>query len=487
MRTAACLRVQNTDDMGLKSGQYGVKATLVRSFSEAFRTFETCVDARDTVLDRQPSVPDCELSNRAKTAQFLDGNVLLRSVPESACKFGAFCTIVYNYVREALRTASLVIVVFDEPECLTGAKLEEQARRDATRASHAVQTSSEFDCPTIGDDLTEEMIHSAANVHAFIDDRVTRVRFFDAAVMHLFKKLSGVMNEWTKNGHSAGTLLIDGIDPRACGRTPGDRRNPQLFGTNEEAARLFAHPTPIGEGDLKLQAHDVRLRHLQATTDAWKSYVLCMQTTIDTDTFAICLLDVARRRCESDDPGAFKMQSLFVMRQAAFKRKKDDEEKAKASFLACDVVLLEDLLQKHMWSLAPSMSPNVLQRRNAMIAFVGCAALCGCDFTVNGLQGSRFDHFFESLPSFLAHTAGGDALRELGMVLDAGQEDAQEATLVFRRICEHTSQLMWDKPRYKKQAKSVSEVAEELLLRYIWSVCYWSQKEYSASHHWGFL
>ena len=128
---------------------------------------------------------------------------------------------------------------------------------------------------------------------------------------------------------------------------------------------------------------------------------------------------------------------------------------------------------------------SAAQKLHAMLALAGSAALCGCDFTLEGLKGARFDHFFESLPGFIATEP--KALSCFGSALAREPAVARTACQGLLRVCYTASQHMDTKQRYKKQAASVWDVSETLLRRAIWASAYWSQHEFADEmQEWGF-
>jgi hypothetical protein len=147
------------------------------------------------------------------------------------------------------------------------------------------------------------------------------------------------------------------------------------------------------------------------------------------------------------------------------------------------VALLEAQIQTHLWSMV-TQPPNAEQMLASMMALCASAALCGCDFTLDGLKGSRFDHFWEALPSFVSTEPG--ALASFNTALDQQETVAQGACQGLYRVCVNASKHMEEKPRYKKQAESVGNVSDVMLKRAVWSASYWSQNEFEAGIDWGF-
>ena len=320
------------------------------------------------------------------------------------------------------------------------------------------------------------------NVHALKNNRNVRLKLYDAVMRDVLRRVQGVMQGWEAHDEDPGTLLIDGCDPRGCKRVITEKREPCMTGTNLEVAETFRHKASIGEGDLKLGAHEARLRELVSTDASWADYSLVFTSTIDTDNFPISLLDVAKRRVT---PTVGRLDVIFAMREPPSKRQREENPKSRASFLCCDIVRLEGFLQTHIWSQSLLQGPTDPKTMlNAIVALSTAAAVCGCDFTLAGLKGARFDHFLEVLPNFV--TAEPDALSTFSNVWNEDPEVARLACGGLLRLCITTSVNMRNKPRYKKQADTVAGVSELMLRRAVWSCTYWSRNEMAVSAEWGF-
>jgi hypothetical protein len=482
--------------MGLKSNSSngtGVKAMLKTQVPRAFARFENLHDARDAVMrdgdeEAQGDGREAEpidvtiLNKRQRTVVFLDGNVLMMTVPEAIGEIDAFCAIIYGYVREAMRTGSLVVVAFDEPQHLTQAKREEQQRRDAQRMARTVACSDDMQPVPLGHNFTRAELEALPDVHVLKADRKCRVRLYDEVIRRVYERAVAVMRQWEANGHDGGMLILDGVEIRGADRSADEPREVGLVGSNPEVLAKFQRQTPIGEGDIKLIALENRLRELITTDPKFEHYRLAVTSTTDTDSFMTFLIDTAKRRV---NPYAGALHSLFCMREPPTKRDREVDENCKASFLCCDTALLEANIQQHLWGLVRSPKPQPEQMLAAMLAFCSAAAICGCDFTLDGLKGSRFDHFWESMPSFVATEP--QALARFVSALDQQEAVAQSACQGLYRVCVQASKHMEDKPRYKKQAESVGNVPDAMLRRAVWSASYWALNEFPATPDWGFL
>lgn len=454
----------------------------------AFRRFDNLHDARDNVMQdgkeeeggADGAAEDPALTKRHRTAVLLDGNVLMMSVPESVGEINAFANIIYNYVRAALRTGSLVVVAFDEPAFLTQAKKEEQQRRDVQRKARTVECSHDMQLVPLGHEFTRQELDSLPDVHVLKADRKCRVRLYDDVIRRVFERVITVMQQWSANGHEPGCLILDGVEIRGADRALDEARRVEMVGTNPEILGHFKRATSIGEGDIKLMALENRLRELVSVNPDYAHFRLCVTSTTDTDSFMTFLIDVAKRRV---NPYTGSLHSLFCMRELPSKRERETSANARATFLCCDVAMLEAHIQTHLWSMV-TKKPSTDEMLAAVLALCASAALCGCDFTLDGLKGSRFDHFWESLPSFVATEPG--ALASFNSALDQQQTVAQSACQALYRVCVQASRHMQEKPRYKKQAQSVSDVPDTMLKRAVWSTAYWGLQEFPATTDWGF-
>lgn len=478
--------------MGLKSGETGPKGVFKKFCTEdrgrasTFRRFTTLPDVARGVLHLQPD-GQRRATERGEAAVLLDGNVLMMSVPEAVNTIDGFVDIIYGYVRGGgVATGRLVVVAFDEPDHLTVAKKEEQARRDAARRQHAVTCSFDVLPPVLGPHFTRAELDACGDISSLKTDRALKTRLYDEVIRRVFERLKETMAQFAQKGHDPGAFVVDGADPRGCEIAPGERRAPALYATDDATAEALARERPIGEGDIKLIALENQIRALQVAGDEdFLQYKLCLTSTTDTDTFMTMLLDTAKRRLT---PDGSTLHSLFCMREPPSKREREATDgAASATFLACDTTLLEDHLQEYLWSRASggAAAASAPQKLQAMLALASSAALCGCDFTLEGLKGARFDHFFESLPGFIASEP--KALGCFGSALAREPVVARTACQGLLRVCYAASQHMDTKQRYKKQAATVWDVSETLLRRAVWASAYWSQHEFvEEMQEWGF-
>ena len=468
--------------MGLKGGKDGAKAQLRERCPGAFRVFDSLSECRDGVLPDERDADDHLLTKRQQTVVLGDGNVMLMQIPESACSIEAFSDILFSFVRDLVRSGRIAILVFDEPEAMTWAKREEQQRRDAARSARTVTASADIDAQnTLPKNFSSADLETFHDVHLLKSDRKLRMRLYDEAARRVFLRIKDLMSVWKSSGHDAGVLILDGVDIRGCGLADDEKREPSIVGTDSRVVADFERSAKIGEGDLKLIAIENRLRELISSNERYADYRLCLTSTVDTDSLPIMMLDVAKRRTS---PYRGALHSLFCMRTPPTKRAREEDCHVSSTYLCTDIALLEGLVQQHLWSSTTS-KPTPDEMLNAMLAFASACALCGCDFTLEGLKGSRFDHFYESFPTFIRDEP--DALRGFGATLARESAVARRACSGLQKVCATASAAMSVKKRYLKQSKSVSEVSETLLLRALWTCAYWSQVERRADDEWGFF
>ena len=449
--------------MGLASKKnVGVKSQLRTRFPSAFRDFNNLVDARDA-----------SSATRQQTFACVDGNVLMMAVPMGAKTMDAFVAIITNSIKATLATTAVTVVVFDDPGSLTLAKTQEQMRRDAHRASTAVQCSSDLVTIPKNDDYTCEDIAKVPDVQALIRNRPTRSRFIDEICRVVMERLQRQIDEWKASGYDGGHVIFDGVDARGATRPMGEPRQPSIVATSEEARAAFDRETVIGEGDLKLAylGRSVRLGAALGT-GILKDLRLSLCTTIDTDSFAIELIEEARR---SSDAKVSPVNTLICMRERASKRGRDDDHDA--YYLCCDVALLHAQLQRHMWGISQVPSPR--DQRAAMTLLVAGWAVCGCDF-VPEVNPMRSDVVFDAIGEVVRRHPESLEIMEhawLGkrdnMVLLHGP---------IRQLLLACASRLGDLPRVKAQNLSnLRNIDVSVLRRASWVSAYWNSVEYRGN------
>lgn len=462
------LRVPVVCVMGLKSAKYGVKSELRARFPQAFREFESLVDARDA-----------SMATREEAFVCLDGNVLMRSVGQSVATFDGYVAVLTASLKRVLATALVTVVVFDEPESITEAKQEEQAKRDAARASTAIACSTDLAAAPSNDDYNQRCLEAVLDVSPLVNNRATRSRFFDACAMHILKYLKGQIARWNGSGFAGGHVFFDGVDARGADRPIGQPRAPSVVGDCERVAALLAREVAIGEGDLKLAELGRRARQLAAAGEpGFKAVKLAMVTTIDTDSFAIELIEEAKRENCSDKP---PVHTLLCMRERARKRGANDDKKS--YYLCCDVTLLHALLQRHMWGV--SRQPTDVEQRAAMTLMAAGWALSGCDFLE--LKGMRSDAVIDSLP-IVAKTIPA-AIENVTSSWSGNRDDQHFVHQAIRALAVTCASKLLEIPRIKKDCvPSIRDPDEAVLKRAAWVASYWNSVELRGDmRQFGFL
>jgi len=462
--------------MGLKSGNGGAKAYLAELIPQAFRTYPTLLDARLALADTTGA-------DRAGTVAVVDGNVLMMQLPTVVVMpIADVVRIVWSSIEQAVGAARLVVVVFDEPAAMTLAKKAEQTRRDANRAARKVVTSVDLDDETPLNDFDPATLDAQPCVLKYRDHRPTRSRFYDEVCRRVMAIFNEKAAKWNASGKAANksTLVFDGVDLAGATRPPDEARRVGIVGSvdSDDVVAALQRETPIGEGDIKIQYLDRRVRELAQTDENFQPVKLIISCTIDTDSLLIGTLGVARRRMEPPPPVG--IASVLAMRTPATKAQKQIDEHTAATFLVVDIVLLEAHMQAHIWKTG--VQPTNEQMLNAMIATAASAALAGCDFVELG--GARFDHFFDAMNSFVRTEPL--SLDQFARALKPDPVVAQQITHPLLRICYNASTSMEAKPRYKRQAKSVYECDRATLLRAAWTAAYWCEVEHVADAEWGF-
>lgn len=449
--------------MGLHTdGNKGVKAQLKMRYPQAFKDFESLVDARNA-----------SLATREQAFSCIDGNVLMMAVPKAATTLDSYIAIVFNSLKRAIATTMLTVVVFDDPDTLTEAKLPEQMKRDAARSATTVNSSEDLRPSSPDDNYTKQHIDSIPDVHELVFSRGSRLRFFDEVAMNVMDRLKGQIKKWNESGYDGGYVVFDGIDSRGADRGIGEPRAAGIVASSEEAAALFHRDDSIGEGDLKLAFVGRTMRNLAlvAEDSRFKDTRLGMCTTIDTDSFAIELIEESKRNCATKPS---PVNTLLCMREKSQKRGHDDDREA--YYLCCDVALLHQLLQRHMWGL--SRNPTAVDQRAAITLLVAGWGMCGCDFV--SLKGMRSDVVFDCIPEIVKTRTDS-----VCMMRNAWAGDRQALALTHRPIKDLliacASKLM-EIPRIKKNnVPGIRDPDETILRQTGWLTSYWNGVEHKGS------
>ena len=418
---------------------------------------------------------------RASTVVVMDGAVACMAVPQGCAGFEMYANCVYLSVRDALSSGIVVVLTFDEPEAVSNAKKLEQVRRDACSKKRKIVTcSNDLAPPSPPLDYDRAELRAQPSMHELREHRPTRAKIFDEVALYVLERATKVISQWKTHGHNAGALLIDGVDPRGAERPCGERRAPVMLGTDAELVKLFEHEA-IGEGDIKLGELERRVRALQAEEHPTFSPVRLIQhNTIDSDAIVLGVLGVARRGVARECATAEANTSLHALVCMRERRAKDAWAGEGATYTTIDVCMLEGQLQRYMWGISHVPTPHDLMA--SALAFAAVAAICGCDYVA--VKGANFPFSLEALPMFVKTES--TALARIGLATQPNDEVARQAAIGVRTLCCAIGSTMCEKPRYGRQAASVREASEELLLKTTWAISFWAGRERVADLSWGF-
>lgn len=449
-------------EMGLTAnGEYGVKALIKSKYRASARSYASLGDVRKATG-----------SERSQVVAALDGNVLMMQVPRSAGSFAAYIGIVTNAIRQAMGSAQVVVVVFDDPAYLTAAKREEQAKRDANRKKVEPLCSDDlFPYPTT-DNYGIAELTSTSNCHSIVGCRPARQRFFDETGRQVLDNLKKSISTWAQHEDAQSVVIFDGLDPRGANRPIGAPREARIYGSDPEWAALFQRDEPIGEGDLKLAFVEERVRQL--TAQGKLPTRLHMTITIDTDSIAIELMEQARRNCLP--PPEHTLMGVLCMRERA--PKIDDSDDSAATFWALDYSELLDNIQMDMWRVKRSeLLPTAVEQRAAMSLMAAGWALSGSDFCK--ISGMRADMVFDAMPS-LVKTAP-DLLARMHKSWSGNRDETKHVTDALRRLVLLCAGAYADQPRARKAtAAAMRDHDATTLLRGAWTVSYWNGHEHTG-------
>ena len=456
--------------MGLKSNaNYGAKSQLLSHCSRAFRTYDSLLDARNGVG-----------AVRTQTVVVVDANVLLMSAPSELSTLDEYVNLVFRFVEQAMGTGWLTVLVYDEPAAMTTAKRAEQAKRDA--AKKLVVCSEDIDPFPFQDDYSASDLEACTCILGVRDKRPCRSRLYDEISRRLLYRCKEKCDKWNASGKEENftVVVFDGVDMRGCDRPAGESRDVRVQGTDDEVASLFARHVPIGEGDIKLQDVEDKVRQLvdggkeaadgaalPASARLFRRTNLVVHSTVDTDSLMISCIAVSKRRMCA--PRKTSLHSVLCMRSPPPRH----EPGAQASYLTIDIAMLEACVLEHLFGRGAVVDPQVAL--HSMLALAASTALSGCDFV--HASGARFDHFFHCVGEFAR--AEPHALKTFSRVLTASNaSEVRDAASGLTRLCVHASMNVEQKgKRYAKQAKQIAEVDAQSVMKAVWTAAYWSQNE----------
>ena len=450
--------------MGLAGGPHGAKALFVKDFAGAFQSLRKLTDVR-TLVGVQ----------RSQTLAVLDGNVMMNAMPAAADTFRVYVAIMTAQIEEACQAAAHVVVVFDEPDAVSMAKRSEQRRRDEMRQAR-VPLCSEDLVATITDDnfSTNDLNTDGCSVKLLMEFRKARPRFYDAVCVAVMNRFRVAMEggSWS--------LTFDGVDMRGAERGFGVPRDAGVLSSDDPFWQaLLNREAPIGEGDLKLtdvtqRVHDAA----QCEGTPVHGVLLNLVVTIDTDSFAIELLQQNRRerRVEEDDQNEL---TILCLKERARKRAGDDFV-TDAHYLCCDMQVFHAKILEYVYGTR-HLSKQVVDQQPAALALLAVGlACCGCDFVE--VKGMRADVVLPVVRDIVRKQP--DQLGAMAHVFAPNQTKAYKAVkFMLREYLEHIE----DMPRMKLAKVNASNVCDAQVLRALWTCAYWHQCEFKNCEEWGFV
>lgn len=445
--------------MGLASGDNGVKSIIKQRYAAATVVANSLTDA-----------VRCTGTSRDKAVICLDGNVLLMQVPQQAASFSAYVGIVSSAIKAAMANARLVVVVFDEPQCLTQAKADEQRRRDAARTKTVPVCSIDISPHPKTDAYTLKELHATSNCHEIVRCRPARQRFFDEVGREILTLLQRTIDKWAEGDHRS-VLLFDGLDPLGADRPAGQTRSPAIWGTDAAVAAMFQREEPIGEGDMKLLWVERRVQQL--AKEEKLAVDLHVTNTIDTDALAVSLLDEAKLETESKPDCVIK--SMLAFRERAQKRDVEDDD-ARATYWCVDVAMLHHLVQTDMWQLCKQPTP--VQSRCAMALMAAGWALAGSDFVKQTGLSARL--VFDAVPAMIK--ASPQLVELMRHSWGDSRDGAKLVQPALRRLLLLCASNYGEQKRARKATvDGLRNHDTDVLLRASWVAAYWQGVEHTGS------
>ena len=455
--------------MGLKCSPHGVKATLKHRYSQCFREVETLSGARD-------------LSglNRSGCVLALDGNVAMMQVPQMIRPLEGYVHVIFNQIVSAMSAGNVVVMVFDEPACISPAKAEEQARRDAARKKHVLNEPDVYLEPfPLTDDYDLAELMAVSDCHHVMRHRPSRLRFVDEVVKQVLERCKRKLETWRQQdpGAPEGAVIFDGVDWRGAERPIGSERRPEVVGTSSLVEALFEHTDiSMGEGDLKLAHVAKTVRHLTSlgACAMFKETRLFMTITIDTDSIAIELLEAAKR--QQNPVKAPRMMGMLCMREQRSNKREWEEGDPRSVYCCLDTEMLHELLQKDMWTV--HKNPTPFERRLAISFLTTGWALAGSDFTE--VKGLRADVVLDTVPALMANQPKTLAL--MSAAWDGDRDAVLKMRTALRRLMDKCAAWMSETPGFQKRTIELVRSSDNApLLRGAWVAAYWSGREFKEN------
>tara|TARA_B110000977_G_scaffold6260_1_gene8796 strand:- start:101 stop:1510 length:1410 start_codon:yes stop_codon:yes gene_type:complete len=461
------IAARNGRGMGLSGGPKGAKAVFQERFGGAFATLQTLKSVREV-----SGLP------REAALAVLDGNVMMSGIPTSIDTFAGYVGVLSSQIRAAHEAAAHVVVVFDEPAAMTMAKRDEQRRRDAQRRPKKVVCSEELVEGITDDNYTTAMLSADGfNAKTLMNHRPARARYFDAVCLALLRGFAA------RGAHRNGSLTFDGVDRRGAEREWGAPRVAGVLSTHQEFwGALLAREAPIGEGDLKLtdvtqRVHDAA----QVPGGLVAGVVLNLVVTIDTDSFAIELLQQDRRLRRDDGHRGDDERTIVCFKERSRKRQGDDFP-TPGQYLCCDMHVFHEAVAEYFYGTL-SLSREIVQQQPAAMALLAAAlACCGCDFVE--VKGMRVDLVLPIVRDIVRNHR--EHLGAMAHVFAAERATVLRAASALEFLISEFADAVSDMPRMQKAHASASGACRAQVMRALWTCSYWHQKEYTDCIDWGF-
>jgi hypothetical protein len=453
--------------MGLAGGPHGAKALFQKDFAGAFQSLKRLDDVRKAVGVR-----------RSETLAVLDGNVMMNAIPAAVDTFRGYVSLLSNQINEACQAAAHVVVVFDEPKALTMAKRDEQRRRDQVRQARVPQCSEDLVATIVDDNFSTNDLHTdGCNVKLLMEHRKARPRFFDAVCVALLQQFRANMT-----GDGAWSLTFDGVDTRGADRGIGVPRDAGVLSSDGAFWQpLLNREVPIGEGDLKLtditqRVHDAARREGTPV----HGVLLNLVVTIDTDSFAIELLQQNRRELRAD-PNDENELTVLCFKERSRKRAGDDFV-TDAHYLCCDMQVFHGLVLDYLYGTRKLDATTVRRQPAALSLLAAVVALCGCDFVE--LKGVRLDHALPVLRDIVRKEP--EQLDHMALLFSQERPAKVGALEALHRFLSKYVKALEAVPRMKKAMHNASNHCQAQLYRALWTCSYWHQQEMRDCGAWGF-
>lgn len=432
-----------------------------------------------SVYNRIEEVRDaCDGATREDTLCVLDGNVLMQQVPQHLTSYEDYVRLLVQQIQYAINTAMTVVVVFDEPENLTKAKVKEQASRDERK----VMSSDLTVCPQDDSYLLSDIELEGVDCHDLVLNRKTRSRFFDGVCCEALKQFDTIAMQI-----STTTLTFDGIDKRGWDRPFGTTRNVGIVTSDKSGLidKILTRTHPVGEGDLKLC--DVPHRfHVSRTNGIWPDnpILLNILQTVDTDSLLIELMQQAKR---AQKPDEVHEKTVLCFREPPRKATKNHDARGKC-FFCCDIESLYFNVTEFMFEGMENV-PTLIKEipgieRVAVLTFSLGVLMVHTDFVE--VAGTRLDHMMEAARAVFQEDPDTAALTRCALSTDAHESIriSEAADAILDCFCETVFDIGTKVTKASRdKAKNTSHLG---IKQAAWNLCYWSHREYTNIGFWGF-